>query len=205
MGRTNTVAVCIPSIPRRVDLLGEALAGVLRQTRLPDEIHVVIDHEGMGAAHTRNRAWRAATTDFVLFLDDDDLLYPEHIETLLSYSSNADLVYPWFDLKEGADPLFVTHNGRLVTPYGLPFDEESAQHLRETGNFIPVTCMVRRQLLEDVGGFPQPSTPEWPHSTCEDWGCWQRLLNAGGRFVHAPHRTWRWRWHGGNTSGRPWK
>lgn len=200
-----SVAVCIPAIPTRLDLLGETLASVLRQTRQPDEIHVSIDNDAVGAAGNRNRAWQAASTDWIAFVDDDDLLYPDHLEYLLAHAEDADLVYPWFDLLEGPDPLFVTQNDKLVSPLGVPFGEDAANHIMTSGNFIPITVLVRREMLEKVGGFPQPGTPDWPHQTCEDWGCWKKLLEAGARFVHAPKRTWRWRWHYGNTSGRPWK
>lgn len=168
---------------------------------------VEVDTVGLGAAKNRNAALARATTEWVAFLDDDDILYPEHISTCVNTAEkyDADLVYPWFDLHEGVDPLSIRINDRYVTPLGLEFGVDHEKHLRTEGNFIPVTVLVKRELLMDVGGFPQPGTPEWSHTTCEDWGCWLRLLDAGATFAHAPHRTWRWRWHPGNTSGRPWK
>lgn len=201
----TSVAVCITSIPTRTHFLREAIASVMAQTRQPDEWYVAVDHDGVGAAANRNAAWRSVDADWIAFLDDDDILLPNHLETLLKHSNDADLVYPWFELHEGSDPLFVTQNGHLVPAFGVPFGEEQAEYIFTSGNFIPITVLVRRVLLEEVGGFPQPGSTEWPHATCEDWGCWQRLLRAGARFKHVPERTWRWRWHGGNTSGRPWK
>lgn len=204
---SGDVTVCIPSFPRRARLLEEAVASAKNQTSGTPEIIVEVDTVGMGAARNRNAALARATSEWVAFLDDDDILYPEHIETCLqtAHAEGADLVYPWFDLHEGVDPLSVRINDRYVTPFGRKFSDDHEKHLRTEGNFIPVTVLVKRELLMDVGGFPQPSTPEWPHTTCEDWGCWLRLLDAGAKFAHAPHRTWRWRWHPGNTSGRPWK
>lgn len=201
------VTVCIPSIPRRMQFLDEAVRSVESQTR-PGVKHVVeVDTVGLGAARNRNAALARATTEWVAFLDDDDLLYPEHVERCLERAEErqSDLVYPWFDLLEGVDPLSVNISGKYVTPFGLEFGPEHETHLRKYGNFIPITVLVRRELIMDVGGFPQPGTDEWSHTTCEDWGCWLRLLDAGARFDHVPHKTWRWRWHRGNTSGRPWK
>lgn len=204
MSRLDSVAVCITAIPHRVELQAEALASVLLQTRTPDEIHVSIDVDGRGAAWNRNRAWRAASTEWVAFLDDDDVMFPQHLQVLLDHSADADLVYPWFELREGVDPLFAPENGQLRTPLGLAFNDELKREIETERNFIPITVLVRRSFLEKVGGFPQPGTPEWPHQTCEDWGCWKKLLAADARFVHAPERTWRWRWHVGNTSGKSW-
>ena len=201
----TSVAVCITSIPSRRKMLREAVDSAVRQVRVPDELHVSIDHVGVGAAANRNAAWRAASTEWIAFLDDDDLLFPQHLSTLLELSDGADLIYPWFELHEGPDPLYVPRNGQLTPAFGVPFGDEQKRYIFTSGNFIPVTVLVRRELLADVGGFPQPGTVEWPHETCEDWGCWQRLLRAGATFRHVPQRTWRWRWHGKNTSGRAWK
>jgi glycosyltransferase involved in cell wall biosynthesis len=199
------VAVCIPTIPPRRALLREALVSVLEQTRPVDEIIVVTDVDGDGAGPTRNRAWRRASADWVAFLDDDDMLGPTHVETLLAHSAEADVVYPWFHLPTGVDPLFVHRNGELVPAFGVPFGDEQLNHLLTQGNFIPVTVLVRRAWLEFVDGFPTPGTARWPHAECEDWGCWQDLARHGARFKHVPERTWTWRWHGLNTSGKPWR
>jgi len=201
----ETVAVCIPSIPPRRHLLREALESVITQERQPDELIVAYDVDGAGAAPTRNHAWQRASADWIAFLDDDDQLYPQHIGTLLEHSTDVDLVYPWFDLPRGDDPLYVKRDGQLVRAYGVPFGDEQREYVLNEGNFIPVTVLVRRAWLEKVNGFPQPQSERWAHTECEDWGCWQDLLRAGARFRHVPERTWVWNWHGRNTSGKPWK
>lgn len=201
------VTVCIPSIPRRAPMLLEAIRSVESQSYPGVKCVVEVDAVGVGAAKNRNAALAQADTEWVAFLDDDDILYPEHVATcmLAAQQYGADLVYPWFDLHEGVDPLSVNISGKYISPFGLEFGPDHETHLRQYGNFIPITVLVKRELIMDVGGFPQPGTPEWSHTTCEDWGCWVRLLDAGAKFAHAPYKTWRWRWHRGNTSGRPWK
>jgi glycosyltransferase involved in cell wall biosynthesis len=202
-----SLAVCIPTIPSRGERLASTLESVRRQTRKPDEVQVSLDEVGVGAAANRNNAWRNASSDWIAFVDDDDTIYPNHLEFLLATAmeTNADLVYPWFDLWEGPDPLSVLHEGKYVSPLGVPFGEDAKQYILTEGNFIPITVLVKRSLLETVGGFPQPGSEEWPDDRNEDWGCWQKMLRAGAKFVHAPKRTWRWHWHGEHTSGRPWK
>lgn len=197
------MAVCVPSIPPRATQRAVALDSVFRQTRLPDEVHVALDVDRKGAAATRNRAWRAATTEWVAFLDDDDELYPDHLRLLLENAGRADLVYSWFDVPQAPDPLAVRVNGQLRSPFGVEFGVEQATYIQGEGNFIPVTVLVRRDLLEDADGFPEPRSERWPHRECEDWGLWRELLDLGARFQHVPERTWRWNHHGGNTSGRP--
>lgn len=203
---THQVCVCVPTIPPRRRLLDRALRSITAQTRQPNVVSVVTDTDGRGAAWTRNQAWRATRAEWIAFLDDDDELYPHHLKRLTdAISDEVDLIYPWFDLPVGIDPLAVRVNHVYLSPFGLPFGEDHKRHILTEGNFIPVTVLVRRQLLEDVDGFPQPGSTRWEHNHCEDWGCWQDMLRAGARFHHVPERTWVWHWHGQNTSGKPWR
>jgi glycosyltransferase involved in cell wall biosynthesis len=207
------VTICVPTIPAREDMLRRAATSVQQQTYACN-LSVYLDAEGNGAAATRNEAWRQADTDWVGFLDDDDLLRPDHVELCRqrALDTDADLVYPWFNIHDNGgndisvnDPLRVPVDGHYVSPYGVAFNEDLRRELMTRNNFIPVTVLVRRSLLEEVGGFPIPGSPEWGESCCEDWGLWRRLLEAGARFEHLPRRTWIWHWHGLNTSGRPWR
>jgi glycosyltransferase involved in cell wall biosynthesis len=202
---TERVAVCIPSIPVRPNELARALASVAAQTYPVYEINVASDHDHEGAAATRNRAWRATSAPWLILLDDDDELYPFHIEALLAEAetSGASLIYPWFDVGNGWDPLAI--NGKPAE--GHPFDDEAREHLLTVANHIPVTVLVRREALEAADGFPLPMSERWPHAQNEDWGAWVSMLNAGFTFHHLNRRTWKWWWGGiggpGNTSGLP--
>jgi len=211
--RLPSVTVCIPTIPPRRELLSRALRSVERQTHRANDVVVMVDHEGVGAAETRNRAWRATITEVVAFLDDDDEFLPEHLELCLTalVEERAGLAYPWFELvgwdeatPERPDPLATKVDGELVHPLGVPFGPEQERHFRRHA-FIPITTVVRRSWLEVTGGYPQPGTVEWPLADCEDWGGHLRLLDAGCKFVHVPHRTWRCHLDDTrSTAGKPW-
>lgn len=208
-----SVTVCIPTIPGRETLLGRAIASVEEQTCLPDEVIVMLDKKGHGAAPTRNAAWRAASTDVVAFLDDDDEFLPQHLEACVDtlVEKQAGLVYSWFEhvgwsewTPSRPDALATMKDGQLVHPLGVPFEREQEAHFRQY-SFIPITTVVRRGLLERSGGYPNPGTPEWPKADCEDWGGHLRLLRIGCKFVHHPERTWRCHHHAGSTAGQSWK
>lgn len=208
-----TVAVVIPTIPPREQLLERALASVRAQTRKADQVLVALDDEGVGAGPNRNRACRLATTDYVAFLDDDDEFLPSHLALLMSAAkaTSADVLYSWFELvgwdeatPDRPDPLATMYGGELVHPLGVPFGPEQARHLRRYA-WIPATVMVRRTMIDKVGGYPSPGSEEYEqYSGCEDWALLIRLLDAGARFHHVPYRTWRCH-HGNGTAGRPWK
>lgn len=185
----ENVTIVIPHIPVRTKLLTRALGSIMTQTVMPADIIVVTDAQHDGAAMTRNRGLSMVETEYVAFLDDDDWLYSDHLEQCMweIREWNADVVYPWFDVVNGTDPLGM---------FGKPFDPE---HLK-ISNYIPVTVVAKTATLRDVGGFtPHPDAAGHPN---EDWGCWLAVHNAGGKIMHTPHRTWTWDHSTGNTSGR---
>jgi hypothetical protein len=101
-----TVAVVVPS-KDRPHLVDEAIVSALRQTHAPNEIIVVDDGSAVpvdaaalrqrhgnkvrvlrnttnrGLAYSRNLGVEAGTSEFVIHLDDDDLLAPNAIEACL--------------------------------------------------------------------------------------------------------------------------
>jgi hypothetical protein len=208
-----TVAVCIPTIPPRADLLHRAMASVLEQTRQPDRIVVQLDEIGEGAGPTRNRAWAQTAEDFVAFLDDDDEFLPDHLEACMAAAerTRADVIYPWFHLVgwpeatlARPDPLATMRRGKLVHPLGVPFGPEQAEHMRRHA-FIPSTIVVRRSALAEVAGYPDHGSEEYERfQGCEDWALLVRLLDAGARFEHIPRRTYRIHL-GVGTAGVSWR
>lgn len=196
----SSVDVCIPSIPPRQRMATRAIASVGEQTLKPARVIVNVDTHKMGAAFSRNAALEKASAEWVAFLDDDDWLFPEHLEHLMKCAeeTGADMVYPWFE-SNGPDPLFIDNEAAGMRP----FDDKAREWLINTGNFIPVTALVKRELLLEVGGFQiPPNGDEW--NPCEDWGAWRAVAMAGANIVHLPERSWMWfRWYG-HTAGRPW-
>ena len=204
------VTVITPTIKGRAAMLERAKRSVAAQTA-PVKHRIMLDVEGEGPSVMRNRAIEEADTEWVAFLDDDDELYPEHCEALLTHATltGADLVYPWFDLnvlgniRNDSNPLRVgsPDESNLVDPMGEPVTPVLLAQLAHR-NWIPVTLLVRRGAMLAVDGFPQVNSERWPHSDCEDWACWRDLNAAGFMFAHLPMRTWVWHHHGMNTSGR---
>lgn len=187
---TPGITVAIPTIPTRAKMFGEAIRSVSNQTYPPAAISVAVDVEKQGAPATRQRALDAVITEWVAFLDDDDLFMAQHLEHLYAHAmeTGADFVYSWFHVPGGADPFPETH-------FTEPFD-----YLNPIETTI--TTLVRTGLAKTVG-FQALNRGEV--NTGEDRFFTLGCMHAGATISHLVERTWWWRHHAGNTSGLPTK
>lgn len=204
-----TVSVIIPAHPARLvnGMLQRAVGSVWAQTRPPEALHVAVDTAGEGAPATRQRALMAATTDFVAFLDSDDLFLPKHLEWLLKHqaSTGADFVYAWFKvLQQFADGRTnILEDDPVFPPGHYLNDFDPADPIETT-----ITVLVRTELAKQVGfkelDRGQVNTGEDRYFTL---GC----LDAGAKISHLRRKSWLWaHWQlpdgtPGNTSGKPTK
>lgn len=182
-----TISVLIPTIPERSALLQRAVASVMAQTLLPDEVCIAVAKPDEPAWSTRNRALAMATSTHIACLDDDDEFMPHHLERCAAHQADtsADLVFPWFEVVGGTDP--------FPHLFGRPWDP--AEPTQTT-----VVTFVRRAALEAVGGY---AVVDDGMRAGEDHEMVKRLNVGGYRISHLPERTWRWHHHYGNTSGLP--
>lgn len=174
------ISVITAALPSRLALLHSCISSVTNQTYEPVEHLVGVDHQRAGTGSVKSRLVLAAQGDWIATLDDDDVLLPNHLATLASYATDADIVYSYCRVegRDGWNP-------------NRPFDAEALR----VGNFIPATALIRRSLLVQVGGWRDSA--DCPHGW-EDWDLWLRCLDAGARFVCAPSVTWVYRFHGRN-------
>ncbi len=182
----NTIGVMISAHTPRVNngMVARALTSVLAQERAPDAIAVAIDHDGVGAAATKQRALEMLDTDWVCVLDSDDELLPHHIRIHEeAISTGADLIYSWF---HGTDPFpewFFTD----------PWDDENPRH-------TTTTIMARRGMMLKVGYSADPAVGAVYAD--DDWRMTTGLIDLGAKVHHIADRSWIWHnGHGGNTSG----
>lgn len=174
---TTDITLVTSALPERVSMLREALFSVQLQRVQPQAHLIGIDHERRGESIIRNRLVGAADTTWVAFLDDDDILFPNHLETLIGAASNDwDFVYTG------------------DSQYNRDFDPDD---LKEC-NYIPVCApIIRRKKFLAAGGFPEDTKDK------EDWLLWKKLVTEGCRFHHIDAITFMTR-KGGNKDILPW-
>jgi glycosyltransferase involved in cell wall biosynthesis len=193
------VTVVIPAHPARVEngMLDRAVQSVRNQLLPAADISIAIDETGAGAAATRQRALEAVRTEWVAFLDSDDLFYPEHLRVLAAGARiyQADYVYSYFMVHfpdgrpwPGNDPL---------GHFGKPFNSQRPHQ-------TTITTLVRTELAKAVGFHDAPpgALIDGQHYG-EDFQFTVGCANAGAKIVHIPRRTWAWVHHGANSSGMP--
>jgi hypothetical protein len=168
-----------PTIPERSDLLAQLGDAVAAQTVPPACWSVLTDHAHEGPVALRNRMVDVAETTWVHPIDDDDLIDPDHLETLAQHlTDDVDIVYSWCRV-ESAD--------LAPEAFCAPLDH-ALTSLRHQ-NFIPNAAAIRRDVWLDLGGQREGA---W----AEDWDMWLRARHAGARFHCIERTTWTYRLSG---------
>jgi hypothetical protein len=184
MVMSRDVTAVIPHIPPRADDLRKAVASVTSQTHKVQDIIIPVDLHKEGSAVTRTRGLTKSETTWTAFLDDDDVWYTQHLETLLNEAeeSGADVVYSYcVVLNEQGEEIW--------NPFGQPFDSG----LLFQRPYITVVSLVRTGLAKQAG-FTEPE---------DEWGFYKRLHTNGAIFSYVPEITWVWHHNSRNTNGKP--
>ncbi len=225
-------AVVIPTY-RRPAYLAEAIRSVIDQTHPPAEVIVVCDGPGGsipdelrrhpvsvieqphgGVSVARNTGIAATTSEWVCFLDDDDLWHPDRLKRTAAYLAGraecrAVTASSWFFGSEAVDGVdFVADDlagcleaaGRvepMTDQSYLDITGRSFELLleRNRGNISGTT--VRRDVLVRAGGFPVGYT------CAEDWVMFINVARyTEWHYLDAPLSFVRFH-PGNNTSANP--
>jgi glycosyltransferase involved in cell wall biosynthesis len=203
-----TVSAIIPTY-NAARWIARAIDSVLSQTHPVDEIIVVDDgstdntaevvagfgervryirQSNGGPAKARNTGIRAATTEWVAFLDADDWWETQKLElqmAALHRNPNAILCYTGWKM--------VQPNGEVRLVPAWP-TERLWPALRYRSPIPPATVIARRESVLAVGGF----NPR--HRGNEDWEMWVKLWRHG-RFISIPENVTCYAWSPEGLSG----
>ena len=176
----------------RPELLHEAVQSVLNQTLQDFEIIVINDagidvapwirslgeterirlqrhphNRGVGAA--RNTGIRLARGKYLVYLDDDDLFYPDHLSVLVDAAERSGHALVYSDAHQAS---YQQHEGQEIIERKVVYSSDFEFRDLLVGNQMPVLCVLhRRSCIDRVGGFDETL------STHEDWDMWIRILH----------------------------
>lgn len=196
----TTFTVAVPTHNRRETAV-LAVLSVLRQTLPPLQVIVTCDgctdgtadalraigdprvtaielEKGRGYAYGhRNAALEQATGEMILWLADDDLLLPDHLERLAERQAVEDL-----DMVTA--PAIVVHPDDDLHWYGrdlsVPYVRESLT--RENTN-VMASVATRTSLIRQVGGWDDTI------ERAADWDLWKRVIATGARAAMTDEPT----------------
>ncbi len=197
----SSFTVAIPTHDRRETVL-LAVRSALAQTTPPEQVLVLCDGctDGTAAAllalgderveaveleklpgyayEHRNRSLELARGAMIMWLGDDDLLLPDHLERLEETleRTGAELVQApavavWPDES-------ITWAGGL--DWGLP---PIAERLRRTNTTVMSAVCVRVELARAAGGWNSELARE------ADWDLWKRIMARGARAAMSSEPT----------------
>jgi glycosyltransferase involved in cell wall biosynthesis len=178
--------------------LAETIASALAQTYSPVEIIFIDDgstddslaiarrypitvlaQHNQGVSAARNNGAQYARGEYVLFLDSDDLLYPDSLavlqQRLEAAGPSAGFAYGQLQYFGEKDTVFASH----------PFDPRALS--RE--NYIQTSALIRLQAFRSVGGFDRG------FDLREDWELFIRLWHGGWSGAFLPRPVIKYRKH----------
>src|SRR5215211_3597553 len=205
------VSVVIPCY-NQAHFLGEAIESVLSQSYRNFEIVVVDDgspdntsevasryeqvrlirQENRGLAGARNRGLAEAKGEYVVFLDSDDRLLPNHLEVgvrELEAQPECAFVY-------GHYRAIAADGSLLWKPYEPPVEPDSYLMLLQYCFGTPAVVVFRRQAFEEVGSF------DGSVDAAADWDLYLRITR---RFPlhHHGEVVAEYRQHGTSMNQKP--
>jgi len=124
----------------------------------------------VGRARAGNLALAQASGEWLNFLDDDDLLFADHVEVLVDVVQRSAAAGAYALAWETQTELLDKQQARYhevahVTRHHQPFDRITLWH----HNYLPIqSVMFHRRLWEQHGGFDESM------DQLEDWNLWTR-------------------------------
>jgi glycosyltransferase involved in cell wall biosynthesis len=200
------ISAVIPTY-NRGRLIGRAIESVLQQSKQPTEIVVVDDgstddtgqkvasfgtqvcyiyQDNAGAAAARNRGVREARSEWIAFLDSDDVWLEQHLERMAhaieATSGAADFYFTdaFLTAHEGGGQLWDACDFAISGDYELALDATDWVMMRWPPMLLQASVFKRASYLESGGLWERLSTREDTHfflkmglggSACAVAGC----------------------------------
>jgi glycosyltransferase involved in cell wall biosynthesis len=149
----------------------------------------VVHQENRGLPAARNRGAAGATTEYLAFLDADDLLLPGFTRDL------AAAIRAEVEAGRGDDVSHAYGQQQVAGLVEMIWEVPSWDPILEMiTNLHPPTALVRRSAFERTGGFCEDMVEGY-----EDWEFWIHCIACGLRGVRVAWPVYVWRRHSEET------
>lgn len=165
-------------------------AAILAESARRDRRVKVISRKGGGLVAALNAGLEACRAPLLARLDGDDICHPRRLERQAAYlnaSPDTGLVacnfrhFPRSDIKQGMIDYESWQNALTGHPLII-------RDLFVESPFVHPSIMVRRAVLDQLGGYHDR---DWP----EDYDLWLRMAASGVQFARLPQTLLFWRDH----------
>jgi glycosyltransferase involved in cell wall biosynthesis len=179
---------------------GEDVADLVAEVSPPLRVTYRAWRPSRGRPQALNAGLKEAKGEFLSYLDDDDIYYPDHLETLVTALRSSNYLVAYTDI--------VWAFQRLTPEGGYETYERRQLHAREFDpdwllfeNYIPSNAIMHaRACLEAVGSFDET------FEVLEDWELWIRLAQRFDfRHIGKCTAEYRKRDDSSNITDAPWK
>ena len=151
------------------------------------DLEILIKDKKEGLSYAKNFGLQHINTEWVGFLDGDDLYLPSKIESQVNYINNNDVDFlGTHRFHIGPHDDNNTRNGDFndVNKYITHSEIEFA--LPYENILTHGSMMIRKKCLDELGGYNDVRG-------MEDWDLWKRAMNKGYRFYQIPERLYTYR------------
>mgnify|MGYP002623808314 CR=1 FL=1 len=182
--RPNAVAELLEALSRQtfrdfevllVNDAGEPVDDVVRHY---PELNVHIVNMPVNSYHVwaRNAAIPLVRGEWIMPIDDDDLIVPDHMEVMLKEAQDADLVYGDAEIFDYVLKGGLRHPiSRFLFAY-----RHDPDLFRRYNTYVPSGSLYRRSLHDRLGHFDPEMRNYW------DWDWMLRAIAAGCRIKKVP-------------------
>ncbi|WP_163538506.1 glycosyltransferase family 2 protein [Gracilibacillus sp. YIM 98692] len=183
------VSVIIPTYNRPV-ALAELLGALVEQTFQHFEVIIVNDagqevdsvaalypeldirvidlQENHYHVYARNQGIKAAKGSYIMFMDDDDLPLPSHMERMVNGLKSAELVYSDVEIVDYEE----TETKRIPLNHYLFAYEYDLQAMRQFSTYVPSGSMYKKEIHDQVGRLDEEMRNYW------DWDFFLRVAEG---------------------------
>ena len=158
------LSVLIPSTPERITHLARTISELERQSaQLPIEVLVLIDNKKRSTGSKRNILIQQAQGQFITFVDDDDRIETDYIQSLVeTINENPEADCITFDVEVNISGL-----EKKVTKYDVKYHHsQDAQFYYRKPNHI--MCYAKRiAIMERFSDISYGEDDEWAARACK--------------------------------------